>query len=195
MKYPVKDIPAKKRVISEYPELIRVIEGVNLSASAIKDVDKLLRYVILMFSMDSPLIEYYPDYLKRVQYACKLLKISSKSIQEENTYLPLETITYRYFKFTNNAKWETYCSIESRLSFVLQGVRNAREDDSLKQHSEAMELASKALEMQDKIDMIKHELFGDYEELAAIIARNSTDNLDGGFAEHYARERIVDGVA
>jgi hypothetical protein len=89
MKYRVDLLPETKKCIEEYPDLndfAQVFDNesdlpTDLEGDSLVDNDKVLRYLIYMYSPNTPLLMQFPNPNKRKQWALKAANV--ESIDEE----------------------------------------------------------------------------------------------------------------
>lgn len=138
--------------------------------SKLKDImgdadDRMMRYVILMYDVNSPLKSHYPELMKRKEHAAAvagydlmkedvtpLFEFRTKTNDDE--YEPHEellNLTMRYLKYQNNMVWQMIVSNEEAFSEysrrVMMPVDGNRDKDIL----QAVEIKTKIMQSMDDI--------------------------------------------
>lgn len=179
----------KKSLTVEYPKLKGILgEG----------DDRMMRYVLLMYDMNSPLREYYPELDKRKQFAASMAGydldkedvtelFDFKVKGEDGEYTPNEhfiNMIMAYLKYQNNWVWSMIVSnSEAFYEFnkrVMMPVDGARDKDIL----QAINIKTQIMESQDQVyqrlQKYYRELTGDDQEIEEIIKRKRIrpENID-----------------
>jgi hypothetical protein len=146
----------KKPLTTVYPKLKEIVGTVD---------DKQLRYVILMYDINSPLRNHYPDLLKRKEFAADmagydLMKddvttlFDFKQKNDEDEYEPNEEllgVIMKYLKYQNNWVWSMIVSNEQAFyeynMRVMMPVEGSRDKDIL----QAINIKTQIMTSQDEI--------------------------------------------
>lgn len=164
----------KGKVLDKYPKLRATIGDAD---------DKMVRYVILMYDINSPLKSHYPELNKRKEFAADLagynvsddltsifdFKLEDKPNEE------LLDITMKYLKYQNNMVWQMIISNEQAFNEynrrVMMPVDGNRDKDIL----QAVEIKTKIMESMDviyqRIQRYTKEMFGGDESLEDVITK------------------------
>ena len=146
----------RKNLTVAYPKLKEIVGTVD---------DKQLRYVILMYDINSPLRNHYPDLFKRKEFAADiagydLMKddvttlFDFKIKNDEDEYVPNEDmlqLIMKYLKYQNNWVWSMIISNEQAFyeynMRVMMPVDGARDKDIL----QAINIKTQIMTSQDEI--------------------------------------------
>jgi len=145
----------KKGLYSVYPKLSNIIGKYD---------EKLVRYVLLMYDVKSPLKDHYPDLQKRKEMAAAMsgydmdkddvTGIFEFKIKEEEEYIPHEellNLTIAYLKYQNNWVWSMVVSNEQAFyeynKRVMMPVDGSRDKDIL----QAINIKTQIMVAQDEI--------------------------------------------
>jgi len=126
--------------------------------------DRMIRYVLLMYDMNSPLREYYPELEKRKQFAAStagydldkddvtgLFDFKIKVEEEEVVYEELLNLIVKYLKYQNNYVWSMIVGNEQAFyefnKRVMIPVDGTRDKDIL----QAVDIKNKLMDAQDNI--------------------------------------------
>ena len=146
----------KKPLTTVYPKLKEIVGSVD---------DKQLRYIVLMYDINSPLRNHYPDLAKRKEFAADLagfdlmkddvttlFEFRIKNDQDE--YVPDEEfldIISKYLRYQNNWVWSMIVSnSEAFYEYnrrVMMPVDGARDKDIL----QAINIKTQIMTSQDEI--------------------------------------------
>jgi hypothetical protein len=147
---------SKKQMFQVYPKLSNILGAAN---------DKLVRYVLLMYDIKSPLKDHYPDLQKRKEIAAMMSGYDMdkddvtgifefKTKDDEGEYIPhdeLLNITIAYLKYQNNWVWSMVVSNEQAFyeynKRVMMPVDGSRDKDIL----QAINIKTQIMEAQDAI--------------------------------------------
>lgn len=182
--------PLAKRALTVcYPKLKGIVGDVD---------DKMLRYVLMMYDMRSPLREYYPELDKRKQFAASmagydmdkddvtgLFDFKVKIEGEETTYEELLNVIIKYLKYQNNYMWSMIVSNEQAFyefnKRVMIPVDGTRDKDIL----QAVDIKNKLMDAQDvivqRLQKYFRELTGEDEKLEQSITKRKRlrpENID-----------------
>jgi len=155
----------KKNMTVEYPKLKSILGDAN---------DKLVRYTILMYDINSPLRHHYPELGKRKEFAAdlagydlmkddvtQLFDFKLKDGDEEEPYEELLELTIKYLKYQNNMVWFMIVSNEQAFfeynRRVMMPVDGARDKDIL----QAVEIKTKIMSSMDDIYLRLQKYFRD----------------------------------
>ena len=182
--------PLSKRALTScYPKLKGIVGDVD---------DKMLRYVLMMYDMKSPLREYYPELDKRKQFAASLagydmdtddvtglFDFKLKVEGEEVTYEALLDVIIKYLKYQNNYMWSMIVSNEQAFyefnKRVMIPVDGQRDKDIL----QAVDIKNKLMDAQDvivqRLQKYLRELTGEDDKLEQSITKRKRlrpENID-----------------
>jgi hypothetical protein len=155
----------RKNLIVEYPKLKSILGAAD---------DKLARYVLLMYDINSPLRHHYPELGKRKEFAAdlagydlmkddvtQLFDFKLKDGDEEEPYEELLELTIKYLKYQNNMVWFMIVSNEQAFfeynRRVMMPVDGARDKDIL----QAVEIKTKIMSSMDDIYLRLQKYFRD----------------------------------
>jgi hypothetical protein len=170
---------AKKPMASAYPKLRSIVGDVD---------DKLIRYVVLMYDINSPLRFHIPELGKRKSFAAEMagynvnkddvtalfdFKISDGD--EDKPYEELIDCITNYLKYQNNWMWSMVVSNEQAFyelnKRVMMPVDGQRDKDIL----QAIDIKTKIMTAQDdivqRLKKYYKELTGDDTSLEEAITR------------------------
>jgi hypothetical protein len=180
---------AKKSLVSAYPKLKGIVGDAD---------DKMIRYVLLMYDMNSPLREYYPELDKRKQFAASLagydldtedvtglFDFKIKVEDEEVPHEDLLNLIVKYLKYQNNYVWTMIVGNEQAFyefnKRVMIPVDGNRDKDIL----QAVDIKNKLMDAQDNIvqrlQKYFRELTGEDEQLEQAITKRKRlrpENID-----------------
>lgn len=169
----------KKSLTAVYPKLKQIVGDVD---------DKMLRYVLLMYDMNSPLREYYPEIFKRKQFAASiagydldkddvvpLFDFKIKDGDDEVAYDELLNLIIKYLKYQNNYVWSMVVGNEQAFyefnKRVMLPVDGTRDKDIL----QAITIKTQIMDAQDNIvqrlQKYLRQLTGDDEQLEESITK------------------------
>lgn len=142
---------SKKPMLTAYPKLKEIIGSGD---------DRMIRYVILMYDVTSPLRQHYPDLSKRKEFAATLagfdlMKDDVVSLFEfrlnDEPYEPLLDMITTYLKYQNNWVWSMIVSNEQAFyeynRRVMMPVEGNRDKDIL----QAINIKTQIMVSQDDI--------------------------------------------
>jgi len=146
---------SKRSMLTAYPKLKTIIGDAD---------DRMIRYVLLMYDMNSPLREYYPELEKRKQFAAStagydldkddvtgLFDFKIKVEDEEVAYEELLNLIVKYLKYQNNYVWSMIVGNEQAFyefnKRVMIPVDGTRDKDIL----QAVDIKNKLMDAQDNI--------------------------------------------
>lgn len=169
----------KKSLTAAYPKLKQIVGDVD---------DRMLRYVLLMYDMNSPLREYYPEVSKRKQFAASiagydldkddvvpLFDFKIKDGDDEVAYDELLNLIIKYLKYQNNYVWSMVVGNEQAFyefnKRVMLPVDGTRDKDIL----QAITIKTQIMDAQDNIvqrlQKYLRQLTGDDEQLEESITK------------------------
>lgn len=145
----------KKSLVSEYPKLKSLFGDFD---------DKMMRYIILMYDVNSPLKDHYPDLAKRKEASATMsgydllkddvVKMFEFKIQDGEDYVPYDemiNLVINYLKYQNNWVWSMIVSNENAfyeyVRRVMMPVEGSRDKDIL----QAINIKTQVMESQDQI--------------------------------------------
>jgi hypothetical protein len=146
---------SKRGMLTAYPKLKTITGDAD---------DRMIRYVLLMYDMNSPLREYYPELEKRKQFAAStagydldkddvtgLFDFKIKVEEEEVVYEELLNLIVKYLKYQNNYVWSMIVGNEQAFyefnKRVMIPVDGTRDKDIL----QAVDIKNKLMDAQDNI--------------------------------------------
>lgn len=147
----------KKSIITVYPKLKDIVGDVD---------DKYIRYVLLMYDMNSPLRNHYPDLIKRKEFASDLAgyNIEEDSIEdlfefktkgEDGQFIPNEKLLkliIDYLMYSSSRVWSLIVSNEQFFYECAKRVLVPVEDDRDKDLLTAVSTKTKLIESMDAIN-------------------------------------------
>lgn len=145
----------KKDLTIAYPKLKALMGDVD---------DKMLRYVILMYDVHSPLKNHYPELHKRKEHAAALAgydlmkddvtHLFDFRVKIDDDYEPHEEllkITMKYLKYQNNMVWQMIVSNEQAFSEYSRRVMMPVDGNKDKDILQAVEIKTKIMQSMDDI--------------------------------------------
>lgn len=137
---------AKKAVCVEYPKLREIVKlQLDKDAEKVKSkLDKTVRYILLMYDVNSPMRAYYPDLEQRKTAAADMAgfdwdtesmeEIFEFKIQQEESVVPnddLLNMIMEFLKYQNNWVWtmivsnsEAFYEYNRRVMMPVEGTRD-----------------------------------------------------------------------
>ena len=169
----------KKSLTATYPKIKQIVGEAN---------DKMLRYVILMYDMNSPLREYYPEVSKRKQFAASiagydlnkedvtpLFDFKIKIDDEEVPYDYLLNLIVKYLKYQNNYVWSMIVSNEQAFyefnKRVMLPVDGNRDKDILQAITIKTQIMTAQDEIVQRLQKYLRQLTGEDEQLEESITK------------------------
>lgn len=170
----------KKSLTTAYPKLKELVGNVD---------DKQIRYVILMYDINSPLRNHYPDLAKRKQFAADLagydlmkddvttlFEFKTKNDQDE--YVPDEEMLQmimKYLKYQNNWVWSMIISNEQAFyeynMRVMMPVDGTRDKDILQAINIKTQIMTSQDEIYQRLQKYYRDLSGGDSELEEVITK------------------------
>lgn len=145
------DPTVKKNLTTVYPKLNDIVGSGD---------DKMLRYVILMYDVNSPLRQHYPELGKRKEFAASmagydLMKDDVTTLFDfkinDEPYEELLDMIIRYLKYQNNWVWAMIVSNEQAFfeynRRVMMPVEGSKDKDIL----QAINIKTQIMTSQDEI--------------------------------------------
>jgi hypothetical protein len=182
--------PTVKRDLTvAYPKLKSIVGTAD---------NRMLKYVLLMYDMNSPLREYYPELEKRKQFAASmagydldkddvtgLFDFKVKVEDEEVAHEELLNLITKYLKYQNNYMWSMIVSNEQAFyefnKRVMIPVDGQRDKDIL----QAVDIKNKLMDAQDtivqRLQKYFRELTGEDDQLEQAITKRKRlrpENID-----------------
>lgn len=161
------DPTVKEKLEKKYPKLKELFGDF---------IDRQMRYVILMYDINSPLRPLYPEIRKRKEWAADIAgyKIDSKEAEELYTLsiniegvmkpnTPLLDLILKYLSYQNNRLWTLIITNEQAFTEFQQKVMSEVGGDADKDQLSAVNIKTKILE---SMDAIHRRLDGYYRELS-----------------------------
>lgn len=170
----------KKNLTTIYPKLKDIVGVVD---------DKQLRYVILMYDINSPLRHHYPDLVKRKQFAADmagydLMKddvttlFEFKIKNDLDEYVPNEEmlkVIMKYLKYQNNWVWSMIVSNEQAFyeynMRVMMPVDGARDKDILQAINIKTQIMTSQDEIYQRLQKYYRDLSGGDTQLEEVITK------------------------
>ena len=169
----------KKSLTVVYPKLKQILGEPN---------DKMLRYVLLMYDMHSPLREYYPEIFKRKQFAASiagfdldkddvtaLFDFKIKDGDEEVPYEELLDLIIKYLKYQNNYVWSMIVGNEQAFyefnKRVMLPVDGNRDKDILQAITIKTQIMTAQDEIVQRLQKYLRQLTGEDDQLEESITK------------------------
>lgn len=170
----------RKNLTVAYPKLKEIVGTVD---------DKQLRYVILMYDINSPLRNHYPDLFKRKEFAADiagydLMKddvttlFDFKIKNDEDEYVPNEDmlqLIMKYLKYQNNWVWSMIISNEQAFyeynMRVMMPVDGARDKDILQAINIKTQIMTSQDEIYQRLQKYYRDLSGGDSQLEEVITK------------------------
>lgn len=169
----------KKSLTAVYPKLKQILGDSD---------DKLTRYVLLMYDMNSPLREYYPEISKRKQFAASiagfdldkddvtaLFDFKIKVNDEEVAYDELLNIITKYLKYQNNYVWSMIVGNEQAFyefnKRVMLPVDGNRDKDILQAITIKTQIMTAQDEIVQRLQKYLRQLTGEDDQLEEAITK------------------------
>lgn len=145
----------KRQLAVAYPKLKDLVGAVD---------DRQLRYVILMYDVNSPLRNHYPELIKRKQFAASLAgydldkddvtELFDFKLKVDGVYVPHEeliAVIIKYLKYQNNWVWSMIVSNEQ--AFYEYNMRVMMPVDGMKDKDilQAINIKTQIMSSQDDI--------------------------------------------
>lgn len=169
----------KKSLTVVYPKLKQIVGEAD---------DRMIRYVLLMYDMHSPLREYYPEISKRKQFAASiagfdldkddvtsLFDFKIKQDDEEIPYEELLNLIVKYLKYQNNYVWSMIVSNEQAFyefnKRVMLPVDGNRDKDILQAITIKTQIMTAQDEIVQRLQKYLKQLTGEDEQLEESITK------------------------
>lgn len=145
------DPTVKKNIQSVYPKLKEIVGSGD---------DKMVRYVILMYDVSSPLRQHYPELGKRKEFAASiagydLMKDNVVSLfdfkVDEEPHEELLDMIIKYLKYQNNWVWSMIVSNEQAFYEYNRRVMMPVEGNKDKDILQAINIKTQIMSSQDEI--------------------------------------------
>lgn len=183
----IKGLPIEVSVTKKFPELTKLLNGVKLESTTIKDTDRAIRFVVLLYSLETDLIKQFYKHEDRENKAADLSLIGTTVLKSEANRQALNKMASNYFLMQNNEEFELWYSLRIRYSNLNEKLREKDEKADWKDEKDALDCAEKAMNLQTKLKTMNASLFGDYEEMKKIMLENSETTIKEGYAEKHAQ--------
>lgn len=183
----IKGLPIEVSVTKRFPELTKLLNGVKLESTSIKDTDRAIRFVVLLYSLETDLIKQFYKHEDRENKAADLSLLGTTVLKSEANRQALNKMASNYFLMQNNEEFELWYSLRIRYSNLNEKLREKDEKADWKDEKDALDCAEKAMNLQTKLKTMNASLFGDYEELERVMLENSTTTIKEGYAEKHAQ--------
>ena len=145
----------KNSLTAEYPKLKKILGDAD---------DKMIRYVVLMYDVSSPLRQHYPELGKRKEFAASiagydmmkddvtcLFDFKVKVNDEYEPYEELLDIIIKYLKYQNNWVWTMIISNEQAFFEYNKRVMMPVEGNKDKDILQAISIKTQIMTSQDEI--------------------------------------------
>lgn len=183
----IKGLPIEVSVTKRFPELTKLLNGVKLESTSIKDTDRAIRFVVLLYSLETDLIKQFYKHEDRENKAADLSLLGTTVLKSEANRQALNKMASNYFLMQNNEEFELWYSLRIRYSNLNEKLREKDEKADWKDEKDALDCAEKAMNLQTKLKTMNASLFGDYEEMKKIMLENSETTIKEGYAEKHAQ--------
>lgn len=183
----IKGLPIEVSVTKKFPELTKLLNGVKLESTTIKDTDRAIRFVVLLYSLETDLIKQFYKHEDRENKAADLSLLGTTVLKSEANRQTLNKMASNYFPMQNNEEFELWYSLRIRYSNLNEKLREKDEKADWKDEKDALDCAEKAMNLQTKLKTMNASLFGDYEEMKKIMLENSETTIKEGYAEKHAQ--------
>jgi len=183
----IKGLPIEVSVTKKFPELTKLLNGVKLGSTSIKDTDRAIRFVVLLYSLETDLIKQFYKHEDRENKAADLSLLGTTVLKSEANRQALNKMASNYFLMQNNEEFELWYSLRIRYSNLNEKLREKDEKADWKDEKDALDCAEKAMNLQTKLKTMNASLFGDYEEMKKIMLENSETTIKEGYAEKHAQ--------
>jgi hypothetical protein len=183
----IKGLPIEVSVTKKFPELTKLLNGVKLESTSIKDTDRAIRFVVLLYSLETDLIKQFYKHEDRENKAADLSLLGTTVLKSEANRQALNKMASNYFLMQNNEEFELWYSLRIRYSNLNEKLREKDEKADWKDEKDALDCAEKAMNLQTKLKTMNASLFGDYEEMKKIMLENSETTIKEGYAEKHAQ--------
>lgn len=184
----IKSMPITESVIKRFPELNRLLNDVKLEESSIRDTDRAIRFVVLLYSLNSELRTQFYKHEDREKKACALSQLSEAVLKSDANRKALNKMASNYFLMQNNEEFELWYSLTIRYSNLNEKLREKTDETDWKDEKDALDCAEKAMNLYTKLKTMNASLFGDYEEMKKIMLENSENTIKEGYAEKHAQK-------
>jgi hypothetical protein len=178
------DPTVKKNMTVVYPKLKEIVGTED---------DKMLRYVLLMYDINSPLRQHYPELGKRKEFAASiagydLMKDNVVSLFDfkinDEPYEELLDIIMKYLKYQNNWVWSMIVSNEQAFfeynRRVMMPVEGNRDKDILQAINIKTQIMTSQDEIYQRLQKYYRDLSGgdvDLEEAITVKKRLRPENV------------------
>ena len=172
--YEIKDLPLNKKVIDVYPELAEMFYDLKKQLGSFETLtsDQVIRYIILTYHFQSPLVQSKADLMWRKKQAMLLsgVKVDDKGFLPEeamniimNRNASAIDLKMRFIRFENNVDWveltmltEIYYDYIRVMTDESQSVGNKTASDILKVK---LANAKESEALKQKIDNVASRVF------------------------------------
>jgi hypothetical protein len=168
----------KKDIMVEYPKLKEIMKG--------EGEDREVRYIILMYDVNSPLKKHYPDLFRRKQFAARLAgydlveeKMDALFDFKNDLGIPndrLLNVVISYLKYQNNWVWTMIVSNEQAFyeynKRVMMPVDGERDKDILQAITIKTQIMAAQDEIYQRLRRYYKDLTGGDENLDELIMTN-----------------------
>jgi hypothetical protein len=172
----------KKNIFAVYPKLYEIVKPkFDSKDQKVKErIDKMVRYILLMYDINSPLRKHYPELGKRKKFAADLAGYDLEDvsclfdfkIKVEDEYEPyneLIDMIMLYLQYQNNWVWTMIVSNEQAFfeynRRVMMPVDGSRDKDILQAINIKTQIMTSQDEIYQRLQKYYNELSGGDEDL------------------------------
>lgn len=178
------NIDCKKDILTEYPKLRYIFNGIEYDCNVTQDA--FTRYIIYMYSRKSELHQSTLPFTQKKKNALVKFKIPVTKA-DDIAFGKLElAVATNFLRLDCDAKMELWISLKHRYSHACMKMRDVSNEDTWKEMETSLNSVDKLSEMAKIIEVLERELFGDIEGIRQYLIENNADG-NVGEAERYAR--------
>lgn len=175
------------RLLGRRPRLSTLPDGDRYKPWQKSDLDKLIKYVIILADPESPLYNEN-DYEFRVKQAADQIKLTNKPLQEALDQGPLfHLILLEIFKLSNSYQYETWFSLKMNFHILNAELRKQPEMFDAQTLNARRQLAGSMEDTMTSLAKIEASLFPS-RRLEKIVNNASLLDEVGGWAEEFSEE-------
>lgn len=185
----VKAIPHTEKVLEKLPELKRLFVDVDMEKTKIREqnFDKVARYVVLLYSIDSTIIKKFHKHSDCEKHAASLAQLPDSIFKDELSMEAINRMVTNYFLIINEEDFEFWLSLRISYSNLNERLRSRDMKSGWKDEKDKLDCIEKAYDTRKKLKEMDATLFGDHEALQKVVMENSTTRIKEGFAESHAQ--------
>lgn len=172
-----------KKMLVEYPVLLEIITP---EWKEDKNLDKIIRYVIIMYDSRSPLLKEERDYTKRKRVAISLTKISeelAETILDGSNDVFFDFMIIYLSRYVKEKQFAALCAFEfkyyeniAELLTPIKGDTNAERLEAAKKKSVISDEIDKDIK---RIDDYWNQIFGDKELVEKVKSKKYKPEMMG----------------